>query len=132
MKIARRISICLKRAEISGKDDLIRRARGAQDPVQAKRILTTLHGDHQEEWDNKIEELALDGLRAKFSQNLQLRDYLCATGNLILGEASPNTRWGIGMNLSDPDVLDSSKWLENGNLLGRSLMKLREEFILEK
>lgn len=123
--------LALKRAEISGKEELIKRARGARDPVQAKRILTTLHSDHQEEWDNQVEELALEGLQAKFSQNTQCCSQLCATRNLVLGEASPNARWGIGMHLSDPDVMDSSKWLENGNLLGRSLMKLREELIVK-
>lgn len=121
--------LALKRAELSGKEDLVRKARGIQDPIQAKLILNSLHNDHQEEWDSKVEELALEGLRAKFMQNRHLQDYLRSTGNLTLGEASTNSRWGIGMDLTNPEVLNESKWLENGNLLGRLLMSLRKELV---
>lgn len=31
------------------------------------------------------------------------------------------------MDLNIPEVLNSLKWLDTGNLLGRSLMKLRQE-----
>lgn len=119
--------LALKRAELSVKEDLIRKARGIQDPVQAKHILNSLHNDHQEEWDSKREEVAKEGLRPKFLQNPRLQDYLRATGNLSLGEASTNTTWGVGMDLNNPEVLNGSKWLENGNLLGRLLMNLRKE-----
>lgn len=98
--------LALKRAEFSGNEELIQRARRIQDPLQAKIILNSLHDDHQEEWYNQIEELVLEGLRAKFTQDRQLHDQLCSTGKLTLGEASTNTRWGIGMDLGNPEVLD--------------------------
>lgn len=69
----------------------------------------------------------MEGLRGKFLQNPHLCDYLTNTGNLTIGEASTNPRWGIGMDLNNAEVLDGNKWLETGNLLGRSLMKLRKE-----
>lgn len=47
--------------------------------------------------------------------------------NLHLGEASTNSRWGIGMTLEDPDVLDTTKWKAEGNLLGNLLMTVRGE-----
>lgn len=31
-----------------------------------------------------------------------------------------------------PDVLNAEKWLPNGNLLGKTLMVVREELIAEK
>lgn len=88
--------LAVKRAELSGKQDLIERARKVQDAVQAKHILNALHNDHQEQWDGQIEQLATEGLRAKFTQNAHLQDFLCSTADLTLGEASTNTRWGIG------------------------------------
>lgn len=124
--------LAVKRAELSEKEDFVYKAIHAKDPVQAKYVLNALHGDHQEQWEGKLDELVMTGLRAKFMQNPHLRDYLANTGNLILGEASTNARWGIGMDLNNPDVLNSTKWLESGNLLGRSLMKLREEILQGK
>lgn len=124
--------LAVKRAELSGRQDLIERALKAQDAAQAKYILNALHGDHQEQWDEQIEQLANEGLRAKFTQNADLQDFLCSTRNLILGEASTNTRWGIGMDLQNPEVLNPSKWSETGKLLGRALMKLRQELHQKK
>lgn len=124
--------LATRRAELSGKEDLIKRAQEVQDPVQAKHILNALHGDHQQEWDQKLGETAMEGLRAKFTQNRPLLDHLCSTGKLILGEASTNARWGIGMDINNKEVLDQSKWSKEGNLLGRSLMSLRAEFLKKK
>lgn len=74
-----------------------------------------------------VEDVTLEGLRAKFGQNSQLKEYLLNTHNLYIGEASTNPRWGIGMELLDDNALDHTKWSPEGNLLGRSLMKVREE-----
>lgn len=124
--------LATKKAELSGREDLIQKAREVQDPIQAKYILNVLHEDHQQEWDQNIEEVAMEGLRAKFSQSRPLHDYLCNTGKLTLGEASTNARWGIGMDINNPDVLDQSKWSKEGNLLGRLLMNLRNELPKKK
>lgn len=124
--------LATRRAELSGREDLIRKAGEVQDAVQAKHILNTLHGDHQQEWEEGMERTALEGLRAKFTQNRTLQDHLCSTGKLVLGEASTNSKWGIGMDISNEEVLDHSKWSAEGNLLGRSLMILRDEFLKKK
>lgn len=124
--------LATRRAELSGREDMISKAKEVKDPVQAKYILNTLHGDHQQEWDQGIEGVAMEGLRAKFVQNRPLHDYLCSTGKLILGEASTNATWGIGMDINNAEVLDHSKWSVEGNLLGRSLMKLRTELLKKK
>lgn len=121
--------LALRRAELSGKEDMIYRAKRAQDPVIAKHILNALKEDKPQEWARSLEETALEGLRAKFGQNRHLLEYLLSTKKLVLGEASKNVTWGIGMDLSDPNVLDHTKWSTSGNLLGKSLMKIRAEFI---
>lgn len=108
---------------------MISKAKEVKNPVQAKYILNALHGDHQQEWDQNIEKVAMEGLRAKFVQNRSLHDYLCSTGKLTLGEAST---WGIGMDINNPEVLNHSKWSVEGNLLGRSLMKLRADLLRKK
>lgn len=124
--------LAVRRAELSEKEELIQRAHQVKDPIQAKYILNLLHNDHQEQWDTSIEELVMIGLRAKFYQNPALQEYLCSTRDLIPGEASTNPRWGIGMDIHNPEVLDPSKWSQTGNLLGNSLMKLRKELLEQR
>lgn len=123
------LAVC--RAQLSGKTSLIERASEVVDPVQAKYILSALRQYNVEQWDAQLEVTVMEGLEAKFRQNPPMKDYLCNTGNLSLGEASTNARWGVGMTLEDKDILDVLKWTENGNLLGRSLMKLRSIFTNE-
>lgn len=116
-----------KRANLSGQENLMQWAAQATDPKKAKAILHSLRDVKAAEWDQQVEEITLNGLRAKFDQNKHLLSYLKGTGQLMLGEASPNPRWGIGLDLDSPEVLDTTKWDQKGNLLGRSLMKIRDE-----
>lgn len=124
--------LAYQKAVLSGRQEVITRAQQSTDAKEAKAILNSLKDDHSNEWNNQVEESALEGLRAKFSQNPHLLVFLRETGQLQLGEASPNERWGIGMDLNDPNVLDTTKWNPTGNLLGRCLMKIREELCYEK
>lgn len=62
---------------------------------------------------------------AKYTQNPVLRDKLLSTGDLILVEASPYDKiWGIGMDETNPDLLDEEKW--GHNLLGKALVEVRQ------
>lgn len=124
--------LAFKRAELSGNDNIIQKALDATQPIEAKVILNTLKEDHIQEWKQIIPGVAMEGLWAKFTNNKVLADYLCDTEPLILGEASRDKAWGIGMTLEEKDVLDQSKWLKEGNLLGRTLMKVREELLAER
>lgn len=119
--------LAVKRAIFSNHPEMIRKAKTARDPRQAKYVLNTLKEDRSQEWYEGIEDILLQGLRAKFSQNSSLCSFLINTNQLLLGEASKDPHWGIGMTLEDPEVLNSSLWLPEGNLLGRSLMKVRGE-----
>lgn len=68
-----------------------------------------------------------EGLRAKFSQNEDLRQKLLATGDTILAECSKKDKiWGIGMDIDDPGRFEMASW-DGESLLGRSLMKIRKE-----
>lgn len=123
--------LALQRAVLSGDNAMIKKARKAREPLQAKYILNSLKNDHQEEWERMVEEITLEGLRGKFSQDQELKSYLCSTHPLSLGEASTNPVWGIGMDLNDKEVLNQDKWIKGGNLLGRCLMEIRAEIMTE-
>lgn len=119
--------LAVKRATFSNHPEMLRKAKTARDLRQAKFVLNTLKEDRPDQWYEGIEEILMEALRAKFSQNLSLRSFLIDTNQLLLGEASKDPRWGIGMTLDEPDVLNSALWITGGNLLGRCLMKLRGE-----
>lgn len=121
-----------QRALFSGDQDMIQRALDASDPLVAKAILNSLKKDRPQEWYDRVEKILIAGLREKFTQNPRLLNYLGETQHLHLGEASQDPRWGIGFSLDDQDALQHTKWLPNGNLLGRALTRVREEFFKEK
>lgn len=124
--------LAYKKARLSGQKSFINRALLAHDPVEAKSILHALKTDHPEEWKKDISAIATEGLQAKFRQNSALEDYLCNTAPLTLGEASRNPQWGVGFTLDEEEIVDKSKWNKQGNLLGRLLMKVRNQIIHER
>lgn len=119
--------LAFERARLSEQKHLIEKAIQAEDPLEAKSLLNFLRTDHPQEWQERRADIAITGLREKFRQNKHLADFLLSTKNQTLGEASKNPNWGVGMTLDDQHVLDSSKWIESGNLLGTLLMQLRTE-----
>lgn len=119
--------LAYKWANLSGQQNIIQKAIQAKNPMEAKSILNSLKEDHAQEWDDNIEKWAMEGVSAKFKQNPKLAKALCDTGDIRLGEASRSGKWGIGMDLDNPDILDTSKWSTTGDLLGQTLMKIRQE-----
>ena len=76
-------------------------------------------------WSNKCMHIVTKGCYYKFTQNPNLKQFLLATSDRILVEASPYDRvWGIGYNASDALKVDKVKWGQN--LLGKCLMKVRD------
>lgn len=67
------------------------------------------------------------GVKAKFAQNKGILKTLLNTGNALLAECSPyDKKWGIGIDINDPQRLVIANW-RGKNLLGRILMEVREE-----
>jgi len=78
-------------------------------------------------WRTHRERIVLDGNRAKFTQNPELRAQLVATAPTELVEASPYDKiWGIGLAATDVRAQDPAQW-KGANLLGKLLTQLREE-----
>lgn len=82
---------------------------------------------NENRWNGIRQIVVYEGLLAKFSQNLNLKDLLKATGDNLLAECAVKDKiWGVGLSMSDPDRLDITKW-KGQNLLGYSLMMVREK-----
>lgn len=120
------------RASLVGDQALVSKALSKADPIVYKGILNGLHNSMPEEWKDQLDSVVLRGLRAKFQSNPHLALFLCSTHPKIIGEASLSKRWGTGLTLTHQDVLKSERWPAEGNLLGRSLMSIRDELMATK
>ncbi len=99
----------------------------AKSPGAAKAAGRKVRGFDEGRWAAARYDLVVAGNLAKFTQNLELQQFLHTTGDKILVEASPDDRiWGIGMAPSNPDLHHPTKW-RGHNLLGFALMHVREQ-----
>ena len=63
----------------------------------------------------------------KFSQNVELKQFLLNTSNKVIVEASPYDKiWGIGLSADDENAEKPLQW-KGLNLLGFALMGVRKQ-----
>ena len=78
-------------------------------------------------WSGVRQIIVYNGLMAKFLQNKDLQDQLLATNDAILAECAVHDKiWGIGRSMSDPARFHMDQW-KGTNLLGYSLMMVRDQ-----
>lgn len=100
-------------------------------PYEAKKLGRQVKGFEPDMWSAICEKVMYDVNRAKYEQNLHLATQLLITNYRTIVEASPYDKiWGIGLSVDNLDALDKTKW-KGENLLGKVLMKLREDFYKE-
>ena len=98
----------------------------ASDPKSYKSLGRKIRGFDAALWDSKKYEIVVKGNKAKFGQNLCLKNFLLSTGNAVLVEASPYDKiWGIGMYESQARQGSVDSW-SGENLLGYALMEVRD------
>ena len=101
----------------------------SSEPKEIKTLGGKVKGFDPVKWDEEKYRIVREGNFAKFTQKQELRGYLVSTECKILVEVSPyDNVWGIGINESNPDILDPSKW-KGQNLLDFILMDIRDEII---
>jgi ribA/ribD-fused uncharacterized protein len=94
-------------------EDKVRTAHSAREAANLGR---NRQFPFRKDWEKVKDDIMLDALRAKFTQNKELREILLGTGNAILIEHTKNDNY----------------WADGGdgtgkNMLGVLLMKVREE-----
>ncbi len=103
-----------------------RRVLAAGHPSQAKNAGRLVRGFDEETWRRERFGLVVEGSVHKFAAHEDLREYLLATGDRVLVEASPVDRvWGIGLAADDEAASDPERW-RGPNLLGFALMAARD------
>lgn len=95
------------------------------DPVVQKGIGRAVAGFNSAEWKREAQNVLMPGLRAKFSQVDECKAFLMATGNKLIGEASLDKFWGIGLKLGHDDIFNREKW--ESNVMGKALQEIRNE-----
>lgn len=97
----------------------------AATPADAKQLGRQVQGFDGAQWDAACFDIVVRGNLAKFSQHPALGEFLLATGEQVLVEASPVDRiWGIGLAAEDKKASQPEKW-RGLNLLGFALMQVR-------
>ena len=101
----------------------------AEHPRDHKALGRKVQNFDDATWKQACTRIVMDGNRAKFTQNPELRALLVATKGTTLVEASPYDRiWGIGLAATDPRARDATQW-KGQNLLGKILTTLRDDLI---
>lgn len=115
-----------QKAELFGDRDTLDAILAATAPSQAKKLGRLVKNYDDERWIAHRFDVAVRGNLAKFGQNPELRDWLLATGETVLVEASPvDSIWGIGLAADDKRAGDPHAW-PGLNLLGFAFMKARQ------
>lgn len=114
------------KAQLFGDKDTWNEIMNACSPAEYKKLGRKVKGFDATVWDEKKLDIVVEGNKAKFSQNPDLKEFLLATGNAILAEASPYDKiWGIGLDSGTASNGSIEDW--NGeNLLGCALMEVRD------
>ena len=99
-----------------GDSVLQEKIRVAKTPVGAKRMGQTASEHFRPDWEEVKEQVMLEGLRAKFTQNPEVAALLRSTGTAALYEKMPrDSYWGTGPNGC------------GRNRMGRLLEQIRKE-----
>lgn len=98
----------------------------AHTPQEFKNLGKQVNNYNDDVWNLHKDRIMIEGLYAKFSQNVELKDFLLSTEDKILVEASPYDKiWGIALDEDDDRVTDPSQW-QGENHLGFALMTVRD------
>lgn len=116
-----------EKARLFDDEDIEKLIMQATDPGEMKTLGKKVKSFDPTIWDRVKHSIILMGNYYKFTQNKAMRDFLLATGDKILVEASPmDIIWGIGFGEDNSKAHNPYMW-RGQNLLGFALMEVRDE-----
>ena len=112
-----------------GDNDAADRIMKSNDPAEAKQIGKRIANFNARMWAKVAEDCLFKAVLAKFSQSVELANFLKAAENTKLVEASPSDKhWGVGMPLRDRNVFNEEMW-KGKNTAGVILSRVRNEIM---
>ena len=103
-----------------------RKLRYETNPRRIKQIGSAIHVTDKRKWEQKRDELMLNLVRAKFTQNDEMKQELMDTNNKQLGEAGKDMHYAVGLPFTHPRILDTGTW-KGKTHLGKCLQIVRSE-----
>ncbi len=114
------------KALLFGDKEVYDEIMAASNPYDYKKLGRKVCNFEPEPWDAKKSEIVVEGNKAKFGQNTDIKEFLLSTGDAILVEASPYDKiWGIGLDRETAMKGTVEQW-QGENLLGCALMEVRD------
>lgn len=114
------------KAKLFGDEEVCQEIMMAYHPHDYKKLGRKVRGFNPELWDARKYDIVVEGNKAKFGQNADIREFLLSTGDAILVEASPYDKiWGIGLDREAALKGTVEQW-QGENLLGCALMEARD------
>lgn len=97
-----------------------------QAPKDAKRMGREVIGYDEKVWSTYREDAMYRAIYNKFTQYPELKKQLLDTGDKILVEGTPmDPIWGVMIKWDDDRILNEKNW-KGQNLLGKVLMRVRD------
>lgn len=113
------------KALLFGDNEVYDKIMTAEKPNKYKKMGREIRNFDSKLWDARKYEIVVNGNKAKFSQNPDLKEFLLSTGDAILVEASPYDKiWGIGIDKETAMKCTVEQW-QGENQLGCALMEVR-------
>ncbi|MEV0231926.1 NADAR family protein [Nonomuraea sp. NPDC050786] len=120
------------KAWLFGDGESAEKILAAGHPGEAKTLGRTVRGFEEATWEAHRFDIVVRGSVAKFGAHEELAEFLLATSDRVLVEASPVDRvWGIGLAASDPRAASPATW-RGANLLGFALMAARDTLLARR
>lgn len=116
-----------KKAELFGDKEILEKILLCKSPAEAKKLGREVRNYDNIIWEANRFQIVKKGNLHKFSQHLDLKQFLLNTNERIIVEASPvDAIWGIGLT-ADHEKAKNPKLWKGLNLLGFAFMEVRDE-----
>jgi len=118
------------KAALMGDEATFLKIMATKSPKKQKELGRQVKNFDSVIWDRHKRHAVYSANYWKFNQNPKLKEFLLSfPRGTIFAEASPtDTIWGIGMDATNPDALDISKW-RGQNLLGEAIQRVQLDLL---
>ena len=83
-------------------------------PYKIKKLGSRVRNFSNDQWKQHEKVIALSAVRAKFAQNISLKNILLSTGSVKIVESSTDSHWGTGIHLHDRNTVKEEYWRGDG------------------